>query len=65
MGVDLGSIVPRTEIKFEDLKHKSVAIDAFNALYQFLSSIRGYDGSPLMNSKGGVTSHLQKFKFNG
>ena len=59
MGVDLGKIVPREEIKFDYLKHKSVAIDAFNALYQFLSSIRGYDGNPLMDSKGKVTSHLQ------
>ena len=59
MGVDLGSIVPRKEIDFGYLKNKSVAIDAFNALYQFLSSIRGQDGSHLMDSKGKVTSHLQ------
>ncbi len=59
MGVDLGSIISRKEIDFDYLKNKSVGIDAFNALYQFLSSIRGQDGSHLMDSKGKVTSHLQ------
>jgi len=59
MGVDLGSIVPRKEIDFSYLKNKTVAVDAFNAIYQFLSSIRGQDGSYLMDSQGRVTSHLQ------
>ncbi len=59
MGVDLSNIIPRQEINFDYLKNKSVGIDAFNALYQFLSSIRGQDGSYLMDSKGRVTSHLQ------
>ncbi len=59
MGVDLGRIVPREEIQFDDLKNKIVGIDAFNALYQFLSSIRGMDGSLLQDSRGKVTSHLQ------
>src|SRR3989344_5583281 len=59
MGVDLGKIVSRNEIKFEDLKGKIVGVDAFNALYQFLSSIRGADGSLLQDSKGNITSHLQ------
>jgi len=35
-----------------------VAIDAYNALYQFLAAIRQPDGTPLMDSKGRVTSHL-------
>ena len=59
MGVDLTSIIPRKEIDFSYLKNKTVAIDAFNSLYQFLSSIRGQDGSYLMDSKGRITSHLQ------
>lgn len=59
MGVDLGGIIPRKEIDFNYLRNKSVAVDAFNALYQFLSSIRGQDGNYLMDSKGRVTSHLQ------
>jgi len=59
MGVDLGKIVPKKEIKFEDLNGKIIGVDAFNALYQFLSSIRGADGSLLQDSGGNVTSHLQ------
>jgi flap endonuclease-1 len=59
MGVDLGSTVPRKEINFDYLKNKSVGVDAFNAIYQFLSSIRGYDGSNLMDKQGRITSHLQ------
>lgn len=27
-------------------------------MYQFLSSIRQYDGTPLMDSEGNITSHL-------
>ncbi|OYT32620.1 flap endonuclease-1 [Archaeoglobales archaeon ex4484_92] len=37
---------------------RKVAIDAFNAIYQFLSTIRQRDGTPLMDSKGRITSHL-------
>ncbi len=58
MGLQIGDIVPRREIKLEELKGKIVAIDAFNAIYQFLSSIRQPDGTPLMDSKQRVTSHL-------
>ncbi|MBI2148792.1 flap endonuclease-1 [Candidatus Woesearchaeota archaeon] len=59
MGVDLSGIIPRTEIDFNYLRNKIVGVDAFNTLYQFLSSIRGQDGNYLMDSKGKVTSHLQ------
>jgi len=59
MGVNLKDIVPKKEISFDSLKHKKVAIDAFNSLYQFLASIRGADGTPLKDSKGRITSHLQ------
>ena len=59
MGVDIASLFPIKEIKFEDLKNKVVGVDFFNVAYQFLSSIRGYDGTPLHDSKGKVTSHLQ------
>ena len=43
--------------KTEDLSGV-VAIDAFNALYQFLTIIRQPDGTPLMDSSGRTTSHL-------
>jgi flap endonuclease-1 len=58
LGVDLREIVPKSVVKLEDLGGKSVAIDAFNAIYQFLSIIRQPDGTPLMDGTGKVTSHL-------
>lgn len=58
MGLNIRDIVPRKEIELSDLKNEIVCIDAFNAIYQFLSSIRQVDGTPLMDSKKRVTSHL-------
>src|SRR3989344_4870234 len=58
MGLQIGDIVPRKDVKFEELRGKTIAVDAFNAIYQFLSSIRQADGTPLMDSKKRVTSHL-------
>ena len=58
MGLQIGDIVPRKSIGFEDLSGKVVAVDAFNAIYQFLSSIRQQDGTPLMDNEKRVTSHL-------
>lgn len=58
MGVKLSSIVSKKEVSFEVLSHKRIAIDAMQSLYQFLSSIRQVDGTPLMDSKGNITSHL-------
>ena len=58
MGVNLRDIVPKTVVRLEDLSGKSIAIDAYNALYQFLAIIRQPDGTPLKDSSGRVTSHL-------
>lgn len=58
MGLDLKPILSPLQIKFNDLINKTVAIDAFNAIYQFLATIRGPTGELLANSKGEVTSHL-------
>jgi len=58
LGVNLRDLVPKTTIKLEDLSGKSIAIDAYNALYQFLAIIRQPDGTPLKDSSGRVTSHL-------
>ena len=58
MGLNISEIIPRKEIKISDLKGKLVCVDAFNTLYQFLSSIRQPDGTPLMDSQKRVTSHL-------
>lgn len=58
MGVDLRDLVPKTVVQLEDLAGKSIAIDGYNALYQFLAIIRQPDGTPLKDSSGRVTSHL-------
>ena len=39
------------------------AVDAHNALYQFLSIIRQPDGTPLMDQEGRITSHLSGILF--
>lgn len=58
MGLNIREIIPRREIEIFDLKGKLVCVDAFNALYQFLSTIRQPDGTPLMDSEERITSHL-------
>ncbi len=58
MSVDLSKLISRRKIELAELNGKTVAIDAYNVLYQFLSIIRQPDGSLLMDSKGRVTSHL-------
>jgi len=56
--VGLGELVKGKELELEDLAKKSVAIDCYNALYQFLSVIRQPNGTPLMDREGRITSHL-------
>lgn len=58
MGVGIGDIIPKKEKEIEHFKGRKIAIDAYNTLYQFLSIIRQRDGTPLMDSKGRITSHL-------
>lgn len=58
MGVNFKDLIPKTQVKLEDLSGKIIAIDAYNAIYQFLSIIRQPDGTPLKDSTGKITSHL-------
>ncbi len=58
MGVNFRALVPKTKIDFNNLSGKSVAIDAYNTLYQFLAIIRQSDGTPLKDRSGRITSHL-------
>ncbi|HLC87399.1 MAG TPA: flap endonuclease-1 [Candidatus Nanoarchaeia archaeon] len=58
MGLNIREIIPRKEIELSDLNGKIVCVDAFNTLYQFLSTIRQQDGTPLMDNKERITSHL-------
>jgi flap endonuclease-1 len=58
MGLNISEIIPRKEIDLNYLSGKTIAIDAYNALYQFLTTIRQIDGTPLMDKEGNITSHL-------
>ncbi|MDP2666064.1 MAG: flap endonuclease-1 [Candidatus Diapherotrites archaeon] len=60
MGTAIGDIIKAFghPIDLAELKNRSVAVDAHNILYQFLTSIRGPEGRPLMDAEGHVTSHL-------
>ncbi|MFW6041083.1 MAG: flap endonuclease-1 [Thermoplasmatota archaeon] len=58
MGVNLGNILESKKIDIEGMNNKIIAVDAYNIIYQFLSSIRQSDGTPLKDSKGRITSHL-------
>ncbi len=58
MAVDLSKLISKRKLLFDDLREKTIAIDGYNVLYQFLSIIRQPDGTPLMDSHGNVTSHL-------
>jgi len=58
LGVNLRDLVPKKQVALSDLSGRSIAIDAYNALYQFLAIIRQPDGTPLKDKTGRVTSHL-------
>lgn len=58
MGLNIKDIIPRREIELKDMKGKILCVDAFNTLYQFLSSVKQYDGTPLMDNRKRITSHL-------
>ena len=58
MGLQIGEIISKKEVFFSELKGKVIAVDAFNSIYQFLTTIRQPDGTPLKDSEGNVTSHI-------
>jgi len=51
-------IIAHPEVDVSAFKGRVLALDGYNTIYQFLSSIRQPDGTPLMDGKGRVTSHL-------
>jgi len=63
LGVNLTPIIVKKILRLEDLRGKSLAVDANNYLYQFLALIRTRDGTPLKDSHGNVTSHLAGLMF--
>ncbi|PIN81455.1 flap structure-specific endonuclease, partial [Candidatus Woesearchaeota archaeon CG10_big_fil_rev_8_21_14_0_10_30_7] len=58
MGVNFRELFDRKEIKLTSLSGKTIIIDGYNILYQFLTTIRTPDGALLTDSKGNITSHL-------
>ena len=58
MGFNLSPLVVKRQLTLEDLRARSLAVDANNTLYQFLALIRMRDGRPFTDSHGNVTSHL-------
>jgi len=58
LGVDLADVATQRPITLESLTNRTLAVDAYNALYQFLAIIRQPDGTPLRDRQGRVTSHL-------
>jgi flap endonuclease-1 len=66
LGVKIGDIIPEEAVEkssLQKLPGKSVALDAYNILYQFIATIRGPDGRPLMDRRGRITSHLSGLFF--
>ncbi len=58
MGVKIFELLPSKTIELKNLSGKIVLLDASLVLYQFLSTIRQRDGTPLKDSHGNITSHL-------
>ena len=58
MGVDIKALLLREKTNLESFSSKIIAVDAYNAIYQFLAIIRGPEGLHLTDNKGRVTSHL-------
>jgi len=59
MGVAIGSLIEdcKKRIDLSEFKGQKFGFDAYNMLYQFVTTIRGIDGEPLKNEKGEITSH--------
>ncbi len=58
MGVNFKEIIIKHPTELEKLSGKTLIVDGYNMLYQFLSNIRARDGSLFTDHHGHVTSHL-------
>lgn len=58
MGVNLKPVLRYSNPPLENLSGKIIALDAYNMLYQFLSSIRDTQGFLFTTADGSVSSHL-------
>lgn len=58
VGLPIRELVQPEEVPWEALAGRTLAVDAYNALYQFLATIRQPDGRLFTDAEGQVTSHL-------
>ncbi|HTT35823.1 MAG TPA: flap structure-specific endonuclease [Thermoplasmata archaeon] len=58
MGLPFRDLVRSTACSWEELSGRSLAVDGYNAIYQFLATIRQRDGQPFSDPEGRTTSHL-------
>ncbi|MGI0052966.1 MAG: flap endonuclease-1, partial [Thermoplasmata archaeon] len=58
MGLPLRDLVEPKELPWDGLAGRALAVDGYNALYQFLATIRQRDGRLFTDPEGRVTSHL-------
>lgn len=58
MGLPLREIVAAQELPWEALSGRTLAVDGYNAVYQFLATLRQRDGQLFSDSQGRITSHL-------
>ena len=58
MGLPFRDLVSPEELGWDALADRVLAVDAYNAIYQFLATIRQADGQPFSDTNGAVTSHL-------
>jgi len=63
LGVNLTPIIVKEVVDLDAFRGRTIAVDAFNVLYQFLALIRTREGRPLSDSEGRVTSHLVGLAF--
>ena len=58
MGLPLRPLVTAQELPWDALAGRTLAVDGYNAVYQFLATIRQRDGQLFSDAQGRVTSHL-------
>lgn len=58
MGLPFRDIVQSEELSWDRLNGRTLAVDGYNAVYQFLATIRQRDGLPFSDANGRPTSHL-------
>ncbi len=58
MGLPLKDLVTAQELAWDALSGRRLAVDGYNAIYQFLATIRQRDGQLFSDAEGRVTSHL-------